>query len=111
MEEILFPAFVYGLGAIGLFAIGAMPMRVLWLWRTARDGDRRLAMVRMAILLVGMSLSAMFIVKIAKCLLGFHCSATGAGGWLFSGFVGAIYLASEALQAIVIFALSTRRIR
>lgn len=99
MEEALFLTFVYGLGAIGLFAIGAMPMRASWLWRTSRDGDRRLTMVRIAILLVAIALSATFIMKIARCLLGFHCSATGAGGWISSIFIGAIYLVSEALQA------------
>jgi hypothetical protein len=111
MNEIAFLTLVYGLGAIGLFAIGAMPMRALWLWRTSRDGDRRLAKVRIAILLAAIALSAMFITKIARCLLGFHCSATGAGGWLFSAAIGAIYLTSEALQAIAAKRLVVRRDR
>ena len=111
MEEALFLAFVHGLGAIGLFAIGAMPMRVLWLWRTTRDGDRRLARLRIAILLIAIALSAMFVIKIARCLLGLHCSATGAGGWIHCAFIGAIYLASEALQAIAARVFATWRRR
>ena len=111
MEEALFLAFVYGLGAIGLFAIGAMPMRMLWLWRTARDGDRLLTRLRIAILLVAIALSAMIIMGVAKCLLHSLCGPSTSSGWIYCAFVGAIYLASEALQAIAARVFATWRRR
>lgn len=97
MQLILWQALFYVLGAAGLFAIGGLPLRTYMLIRNAKTFVRptRQIGILLAASLVAAVLASYFLLQLAKCLLGYDCSANAAGGWINAGFIGAIYLCFE----------------
>ena len=102
-QLILWQALFYSLGAVGLFAIGALPLRTCILIRRAKSASRATLqrVLILAAFLAAVVLATPFLLQVAKCLLGYHCSANAAGGWINAAFVGAIYLGFE----IVVFTI------
>jgi hypothetical protein len=103
LQLMLWHAMLYTLGAIGLFAIGALPFRAYTLIRSAKSTSHPARQVALAIAvsLTAIALAAPLLLQVAKCLLGYHCSANVAGGWINAAFIGIIYLSFE----IVMFAI------
>jgi hypothetical protein len=103
VQPIIWQAMFYVLGVVGLFAIGALPLRAYMLIRDSRAASQptwRTALLLVAALAAA-ALASPFLLKVATCLLGYHCSANAAGGWINSAFIGAIYACFE----IVAFAI------
>ena len=93
----------YGLGVIGFFAVTALPLR-LWVhlrassWALGSTADNKIAYFSLAIVgAVALALAGSNVIRVGRCLLGFHCSANAAGGWMALGSVGFWYLAYEIL--------------
>jgi len=84
------------LGGLGLFGLGALPLRA---YALAREAWRTTAKVRalliVALALLASALAAPFVWGLCRCLWGEGCSATRAGGWLNAMFMGALYLGFE----------------
>jgi hypothetical protein len=102
-----FYAMFYGLGAVGFVAVTALPARVwlfarryAWAWRSSLAQRVALALVLVAGL-VAIALAASCLYSVARCLLGYHCSANRAGGWIWLAAVGFWYLAFELIAALV----------
>ena len=95
----LWKAAIYTLGAIGLFAIGGLPLRAYMLTRqNALVGHS--AWVKPAIFLlfvIAAAFAFQLVAQIGRCLLGVHCSANVAGGWINSAFLGLIYACFETI--------------
>ena len=89
-------SFVWILGALGLFGIGALPLRA---WTLAQRAWRAMArwqtFLVIVLALAATSLAAPFVWGLSRCLWGERCSATTSGGWINAMFVGAIYLGFE----------------
>ena len=102
-QLIFWQALFYSLGAVGLFAIGALPLRTYILIRRAKSASRATLqrVLILAAFLAAVVLATPFLLQVAKCLLGYHCSANAAGGWINAAVVGAIYLGFE----IVVFTI------
>jgi hypothetical protein len=91
---IAFYATFYGLGAVGFAAVTALPLRFWVLMRRKawainsgighRTGYLLLAMIGIAAL----AIAGTSLVHVSRCLLGFHCSANAAGGWIAMGGIG-----------------------
>lgn len=103
VQPIIWQAMFYVLGAIGLFAIGALPLRAYMLIRDSRAASQPTwrTVLLLAAALAAAGLASPFLLKFATCLLGYRCSANAAGGWINSAFIGAIYVCFE----IVAFAI------
>jgi len=99
MQLILWQAMIYVLGAIGLFAIGALPLRTYALIRSLRANSKPTwqAVLVLVAFLVSAAIASQFLMQVVKCLLGHHCSANVAGGWFNAAFIGAIYVCFEII--------------
>lgn len=97
LQVALWLLFFYGLGAIGLVSIGAMPLRALAHGRRFRtlDRSRRLIAGLGIAVVVAMALAVQPLLQLGRCLLGYHCSANAAGGWINAALLGAIYVVFE----------------
>jgi len=104
VQSILWQALIYFLGAAGLFAIGGLPLRTYMLIRSAKESFQPPwhIVLLLAASLITAVLASQFLLHLAKCLLGYHCSANAAGGWINAAFIGAIYVCFE------IVAIATR---
>jgi heme/copper-type cytochrome/quinol oxidase subunit 3 len=111
-QLVLWQGLFYGLGALGLFAIGALPLRTYMiagkLRAAARPAWQLLTILATAICAV--VLASQFLLQLAKCLLGYHCSANAAGGWINAAFLGAIYVFFELVAFIVLWVAGHRRV-
>lgn len=103
VQPIFWQTLLYVLGAIGLFAIGALPLRAYMFIRNSRAASQPVWRTVLLLLaaLAAAALVSQFLLNVAKCLLGYHCSANAAGGWINAAFIGAIYVCFE----IVAFAI------
>ena len=108
-----FEATFLGLGIIGLFGITLLPVRAFVhlrrLWRTtlSATGDR-VAFALLSLTSLGtITASVWLTIHVSRCLLGYHCSANAAGGWLSLAGIGFWYLAYE-LTALVILSIRRR---
>jgi hypothetical protein len=105
----------YGLGAVGFTAITVLPVRFWVLMRRLAWFLRSGTGPRAAYLLLAMTgIAALFLagaslVHVSRCLLGLHCGAKAAGGWMALGGVGFWYLAFE-LVAFIMIRLALRRL-
>lgn len=99
LQPILWQTLFYALGAIGLFAIGALPLRTYMLIRNSRMASKPTWQIALmpVVALVAAALASPFLLNLAKCLLGYHCSANAAGGWINATFIGAIYMCFEVV--------------
>ena len=102
----------YGLGALGLFSIGALPLRTYMIARRLRAALSPTWQVLTIVAAAGIAvaLATQFLFQLAKCLLvSYQCSASAAGGWLNAAFLGAIYVGFE-LAAFVVVVAGRRRV-
>ena len=102
----------YGLGALGLFSIGALPLRTYIISRRLRAASSPTWQVLtiLAAAVIAVALATQFLLQLAKCLLvSYQCSASAAGGWLNAAFLGAIYVGFE-LVAFVVLVAGPRRV-
>lgn len=99
---------LYGFGALGFIAITALPVRWWQLihrqaWAIHRDALPRISYVALAASgAIALVFSGYGIYRVSRCLLGYHCSATGTGGWLFLAIVGLSYAMFELFAAIIV---------
>ena len=107
-EAATFFAAFYGLGALGFVAVTALPVR-LWLLMHRNVWALSSGVVpRTAYLLLGLAGAAAVafagasLMHVGRCLLGFHCSANAAGGWISMAGVGFWYLAFEAVAFVTV---------
>ena len=103
----LFDVAVVVLGVVGFFAITLLPLRAWALLRknsgllSTTYGRLAYGLVALAAILA-IGLSASSLINVSHCLLGLHCSANRAGGWLFLITIGIWYLAFETLAFVVL---------
>ena len=97
----------YGLGALGFVAVTALPLR-LWIllrrntWTSRSRTSRRIAYLLLAVAgVTAISFAGISLIHVGRCLLGFHCSANAAGGWISLAGVGFWYLAFELVAFIL----------
>ena len=115
LEAAAFLAILYGLGAVGFAAVTLLPFRFWVLMRRYAGAIRsgigpRVAYVLLAIVgIAALLVAGVCLVRVSRCLLGFHCSANAAGGWMALGGVGFWYLAFE-LVAFIIIRLALRQL-
>lgn len=98
----------WGFGVLGLFAITLLPWRSL---RVVGHG-RALSHASIAgrfyfVLLVLAAITALIggttcTYEMSRCLLGYHCSANRAGGWIYLAGVGVWYAVFEFVAFIVV---------
>jgi len=112
VQFMLWKSSIYGLGALGLFSIGALPLRTYMIVRQLKSKSQPswLLAAILAIALCAAALSSQFLIQVAKCLLGYHCSANIAGGWINAGFLGVIYVCFELLCFVVIWVSRRKRV-
>lgn len=99
MKYTVLAAAFYVLGALGLFAIGAIPLRGWWHWRMRPDRLWRLCVS--GIVLLAVALAHIPLLSVGRCLLGEPCSGSVAGGWLNAAAIGVIYLGFELTFAVL----------
>ena len=110
-QSTFFEAALIALGVVGFFAISLLPLRAWTLLRQNKGlilapfyGKTAYAIVCIAAA-AAIWASASSLLKVSHCLLGLHCSANRAGGWLFLSSIGFWYLAFETLVAGVLLAV------
>jgi hypothetical protein len=90
---VLWQVAFFGFGALGLVAIGAFPLRSYEHARrfvhSSKPGLYTSATVLAS--LAAAAFAAQPLVQLGKCLLGYHCSANAAGGWINSIYLGVVY--------------------
>lgn len=103
IQVVLFEALFLSIGAIGLFAIGAFPLRIYSLIQEAKKTSKPISQTVLLFIfaLIAATLTCPFLLKIAKCLLGYHCSANRAGDWINVGFIGTIYICFEVIALAI----------
>lgn len=111
-QVIIWQGLFYGLGALGLFAIGALPLRTYFIASRLRTASRPTwqFLTVLAAALCAAALASQFLLQLARCLLGYHCSANAAGGWINAAFLGAIYVCFELAVFIVLWVGGRRRV-
>ena len=105
-QLVLWQGLFYGLGALGLFAIGALPLRAYMIVTRLRSASRPTWQVLtiLATALCAVTVASQFLFQLGRCLLGYHCSANAAGGWINAAFLGAIYACFEMVAFVVLWA-------
>ena len=112
-EFAIFQTLIFALGALGLFSIGALPLRtystVRRLRATAAPAWQLLAILVAAIFATG--LASQFLYGLGKCLLiSYRCSANASGGWIYAAFLGAIYAVFELALFIFLAVAKNHRV-
>lgn len=87
----------YGFGALGLFSIGAFPLRACSYARRAGRASRpTLYIAALAVVsFTAVVFATQPLVQLGRCLLGYHCSANSAGGWINAAYLGVVYVCFE----------------
>ena len=111
LEAAAFSTAFYVLGGLGFVGVTLLPFRS-WLlarrysWALRSGLEQRccyLAMVAMA--LAAISFAGASLVHAGRCLLGYHCSANAAGGWIAMVGVGFWYAVFEVAAFLARLAL------
>ena len=112
IQFMLWKSSIYGLGALGLFSIGALPLRTYMIARQlkAKSQPSWLLTAILAIAFCAAAFSWQFLTQVANCLLGHHCSANVAGGWINAGFLGATYVCFELLCFMMLWVSRRNRV-
>ena len=103
-QGILLITAMYVFGVIGLFGITLFPLRAvslfrrnISLWAASRAGKWLLvSMLFVSVLLFCLCVDAT--VDVSRCLLGYHCGANRASGWLNLTSIGIWYSLFEILS-------------
>jgi uncharacterized membrane protein len=112
MDSVAFFGSIYGFGVLGLFGITLLPFRaarLLWqhvgLLRSRSINQLLYVLVGLAavITLVGASFCTF---HVARCLMGYWCTADRSGGWLYLVGVGFWYAAFEVFAFVSFFVAS-----
>ena len=112
VQFVFWQVLIYGLGAAGLFAIGGLPLRTFMLARGLRANSKYKWQAPSVVLaaVIAIIAASQFLFQLARCLLGFHCSANAAGGWINAAFIGAIYVIFELLALAIRLAGARNRV-
>ena len=108
LEAVAFSTAFYALGGLGFVAVTALPFRAWWLlrrnfWAIRSSAVQRIGyVVLVAAAVVALGLAGASLVHAARCLLGYHCSANAAGGWIAMAGLGFWYLAFELVGFVVV---------
>ncbi len=110
VQFVLWKGVLYGLGALGLFSIGALPLRtyIISVQLKAASSPSWLFLTILAAAIGALVLASQFLFNLSKCLLGYHCSANAAGGWINAAFLGAIYICFEIVVFVVLWVCRRR---
>jgi hypothetical protein len=102
VKEIAMNILLYASGAIGLFSIGIIPLRVAQLWHRWLKGlpDRARSMLHLTLLAGVPTLAVLWLhmvvfFKVVRCLTSVRCGAGVASGWLYLAVLGAVYVLVE----------------
>ena len=110
-QSVTLQAPFWGFGFLGLFGITLLPWRSLRLiyrcWAPSRASVLSRLCFMLLILAAALALTAAVACTydMSRCLLGYHCSANRAGGWIYLAGVGFWYAAFELVALILVFAL------
>lgn len=104
MQGFLLLAAMYAFGVIGLFGITLFPIRFVTLFRKnvflwSRSNMGKFLLVSM--LLVSAVLLCFCVeltIDMSRCLLGYHCGANRASGWMKLSSIGFFYALFELLS-------------
>lgn len=107
-ENVAIQAAFWGFGFLGLFGISLLPWRSVqlvhrsWALSSGSYVGRTcfLLLVLAAVLALVAAVACTY--DVSRCLLGFHCSANRAGGWLYLADIGIWYAAFELVAFIVL---------
>ena len=109
----VFQALVFVLGALGLFSIGALPLRTYSIARRLSVNQAPTWQVLTVLIaaLCAVALAGQFLYGLGKCLLiSYRCSANASGGWINAAFIGAIYVLFELALVVVRWVAKHRRV-
>jgi hypothetical protein len=107
-QDIALQSAFWWFGFLGLFGITLLPWRSVQLVYRNWAPSRASVIGRICFLLLALAAALAFFAAVActydmsRCLLGYHCSANRAGGWLYLGGVGFWYFAFELVAFIVL---------
>ena len=108
LQAATFSAMFYGLGALGFIAVTALPIR-FWIllhrnaWAIRSGNVRRVAYLLLVLAgAAAVVLASLSLIHVGRCLLGFHCSANAAGGWISLAGVGFWYFAFELVAFLIV---------
>ena len=108
MKEIAINILLYASGAIGLFSIGIIPLRVAQLWCRWLKGlpDRARSLLHLTLLagvptLAVLCLHVVVFFRVVTCLTSMRCGPGVASGWLYLSVLGAVYVLVEMALLIV----------
>lgn len=111
LEAVAFITAFYVLGGLGFVGVTLLPYRswVLigrygWALRCAME-QRVCYLALVAAALAAIGLAGASLVHAGRCLLGYHCSASAAGGWIAMAGVGFWYVAFESFALVARLAL------
>lgn len=112
LRQALWLSLFYGLGAVGLFSIGALPLRALSHVRRIGQVPRPTFYVAASVLvgLAAVGFAAWPLMQLGRCLFGYHCSANSAGGWINAAYLGVIYVCFEFGLLVLRRAVARRNI-
>ena len=108
-QGIALQAAFWGFGFLGLFGITLLPWRSLQLLRRSWSPTCASVLGRICFLLLVLAAALALVAAVActydvsRCLLGYHCSANRAGGWMYLAGVGFWYAAVVLVAFIVLF--------
>lgn len=108
MKEIAIDIVLYVSGAIGLFSIGIIPLRVAQLWRRwlKELPDRTRSTLHLIFIAVVPTLALLWLhlvvlFRVVRCLTSMTCGPGVASGWLYLAVLGIAYVVMEIALLIV----------
>ncbi|MCC8362744.1 hypothetical protein LK996_06600 [Lysobacter sp. A6] len=100
------------LGWLGLFGIGAIPIRSWTIakhaWGAARHRRRLLAALLLLPMVVMIPIDLEIAIRVHRCLASQYCGPSVASGWLYLAFLG---LAYAVFEIAFLGVLITKRIK
>ncbi len=108
LQAAAFSAVLYGLGVLGFVAVTALPARLWVLLRRTlpvgrSSGWRRLAYLALAVAgAAALAGAGEQLLHVSRCLLGYHCSANAAGGWIALAGAGFWWLVFEVVALVIV---------
>lgn len=107
MKEIAINILMYASGAIGLFSIGVIPLRIAQLWRRWLKELPAHARSRLHLILIAgaptvavLCLHAAVLFRTVRCLTSISCGPGVASGWLYLAVLGIAYMLMEVALVI-----------
>ena len=111
LEAVAFATALYALGGLGFLGVTLLPFRswllvrrYSWALRSAME-QRCCYLALVAAAIAATTFAGTSLVHAARCLLGYHCSANAAGGWIAMAGIGFWYAAFEVAAFLARLAL------